>query len=211
MSQRLRSLLDRTSRLLQAGHRTGDLNPPQVAALAYLSRANRFSRSPSQVADYLSATRGTVSQTLHALEGKGLIVPVRSDQDRRSLRYDLTEGRPGRAGRGVGDRRRPGPAPPVRGRGAGDRIGRPDDHPARRAPGPLLRHLPGLPPPRGPGGGRVLPPPGPPARRRGDGPRLLRARGRPGLTVSGTGPRSSASAPRPGPPSSPAAPGPRGS
>ena len=42
------------------------------------------------MADYLGATRGTVSQTLKALERKGLIAAERSPQDRRSLRYDLT-------------------------------------------------------------------------------------------------------------------------
>ena len=64
-----------------------DLNPTQRAALAYLARANRFSRAPSHVADYLSATRGTVSQTLKALERKGLVRAAPSDGDRRSIAY----------------------------------------------------------------------------------------------------------------------------
>lgn len=67
-----------------------DLNPTQRAALTYLARANRFSRAPSHVADYLSATRGTVSQTLKALDRKGLVDAAPSDGDRRSIAYAPT-------------------------------------------------------------------------------------------------------------------------
>ena len=86
----IRHLLDRLCRLAAAEEWTADLNPSQSAALAYLARANRFSRSPSQVADYLSSTRGTVSQTLKALHRKGYVAEVRSDTDRRSISYDVT-------------------------------------------------------------------------------------------------------------------------
>ena len=67
-----------------------DLNPAQAAALSYLGRANRYSRAPSQVADYLEATRGTVSQTLKVLERKGLIAVRRSETDRRTLSCEVT-------------------------------------------------------------------------------------------------------------------------
>lgn len=67
------------------------LNPGQAAALAYLGAANRFSRAPSHVADYLGSTRGTVSQTLKALARKGLAQEIPSAEDRRSIRYDITE------------------------------------------------------------------------------------------------------------------------
>ena len=86
----IRHLLDRLCRLAAAEEWTADLNPSQSAALAYLARANRFSRSPSQVAEYLSSTRGTVSQTLKALHRKGYVAEVRSDTDRRSISYDVT-------------------------------------------------------------------------------------------------------------------------
>ena len=86
----IRHLLDRLCRLAAAEEWTADLNPSQSAALAYLARANRFSRSPSQVADYLSSTRGTVSQTLKALHRKGYVAEMRSDTDRRSISYDVT-------------------------------------------------------------------------------------------------------------------------
>ncbi|MEZ5812049.1 MAG: MarR family transcriptional regulator [Rhizobiaceae bacterium] len=87
----IRELVDRIARIGQAGEWEGDLNPTQRAALAYLSRANRFSRSPSHVADYLSATRGTVSQTLKALARKGYVEEVRSALDRRSISYKVTD------------------------------------------------------------------------------------------------------------------------
>jgi DNA-binding MarR family transcriptional regulator len=88
---RSRDLFERLARVSAADEWTGDLNPTQLAALSYLARANRFSRAPSQVADYLAATRGTVSQTLRALARKGLIAEHRSELDKRSISYDLTE------------------------------------------------------------------------------------------------------------------------
>lgn len=84
------SLLDRLSRLHGTGRRSVGLNPAQASALDYLARANRFSRTPSAVAEYLSATRGTVSQTLKSLAAKGLAEEGPADTDRRSRRYDLT-------------------------------------------------------------------------------------------------------------------------
>lgn len=87
----LRDVLDRLARLGASASWSDDLNPVQQAALMYLSRANRFSRSPSQVADYLLATRGTVSQTLKSLTRKGLVEQSRSESDRRSISYDLTK------------------------------------------------------------------------------------------------------------------------
>lgn len=89
-SSRLGSLIDRLSRLHAAARRRPGLSDAQLSALDYLDQANAFSRSPSAVADYLDATRGTVSQTLRALARKGLIVAAEDPADRRSLRYDLT-------------------------------------------------------------------------------------------------------------------------
>ena len=86
----LRALLDRLCRLAAQDDWQQDLNPAQQAALSYLARANRFSRSPSQVADYLMSTRGTVSQTLKALARKGLLREVPVPGDKRSRAYDLT-------------------------------------------------------------------------------------------------------------------------
>lgn len=84
-------LIDRAARLGASEDWADNLNPAQRAALAYLAQANRFSRAPSHVADWLGATRGTVSQTLRALDAKGLITSTRGDEDKRAIRYDLTE------------------------------------------------------------------------------------------------------------------------
>lgn len=87
----IQDLIDRISRLVAADDWADDLNPTQMTALTYLARANRFSRSPSQVADFLAVTRGTASQTLKALMRKGLIEEMRSEEDRRWLTYSVTE------------------------------------------------------------------------------------------------------------------------
>ncbi|MEM9634101.1 MAG: winged helix DNA-binding protein [Pseudomonadota bacterium] len=89
-TQVIQDLIDRLTRLNAAEEWNGPLNPSQFAALSYLSRANRFSRAPSHVADYLATTRGTASQTLKALARKDLIAETRSDTDKRSIRYDIT-------------------------------------------------------------------------------------------------------------------------
>jgi DNA-binding MarR family transcriptional regulator len=58
--------------------------------LRYLSRANRFSRTPAALADYAGSTRGTISQTLIALEQKGLASRQASRRDGRSVELALT-------------------------------------------------------------------------------------------------------------------------
>ncbi len=87
----IKDLLDRLARMNAAEDWAGTINPTQRAALAYLAKANRFSAKPSQVADYLSATRGTVSQTLKALARKELIAEQRSETDKRSISYSVTK------------------------------------------------------------------------------------------------------------------------
>lgn len=86
----LPDLILRLARLAEAEGWAQGLNPAQGAALAYLSRANRFSRAPSQLAEWLGTTRGTVSQTLKALAAKGLATEGPSPRDRRSIAYTLT-------------------------------------------------------------------------------------------------------------------------
>lgn len=87
---RVSELIERIARLNASEEWTDDLNPTQWAALSYLARANRFSRSPSQVAEFMAATRGTISQTLKALARKSYIKEVRSDTDRRWISYEVT-------------------------------------------------------------------------------------------------------------------------
>lgn len=90
-THRIRELIERIARINAADEWTDGLNPTQWAALSYLARANRFSRSPSQVAEFMTATRGTVSQTLKALARKGLIEEVRSETDRRWISYNINK------------------------------------------------------------------------------------------------------------------------
>lgn len=89
-SDQIHALINRLARLDAAETWEVDLNPAQIAALDYLSRANRFSRAPSHVAEYLGTTRGTISQTLKALDRKGYVSERRSETDKRSIAYDPT-------------------------------------------------------------------------------------------------------------------------
>lgn len=90
-AETIKDLIDRLTRIHAAEEWNGPLNPSQFSALTYLARANRFSRAPSHVADFLATTRGTASQTLKALQRKELISEQRSEADKRSIRYDVTE------------------------------------------------------------------------------------------------------------------------
>lgn len=84
-------LVERLARLVRAGDFETGLNPAQWEALRYLLRANRFSRTPAALSDYLNSSRGTVSQTLIALEEKGLVEKTKSEKDARSFLLSLTK------------------------------------------------------------------------------------------------------------------------
>lgn len=86
----IRELINRLARLDAATAWGGDLNPTQRAVLDYLGRANRFSRSPSHVAEYLGSTRGTVSQSFKSLVQKGYVTERRSALDKRAISFELT-------------------------------------------------------------------------------------------------------------------------
>lgn len=83
--------LERLARLLRAEGHAGGLNPAQWEALRYLSRANRFSNSPIALTAYLDATKGTVSQTVMALERKGLIAKGPREGEKRSITLAVTD------------------------------------------------------------------------------------------------------------------------
>lgn len=87
----LATLVDRLGRIAHALQFSTGLNPAQWEALRYLARANRYSTSPTALARYLGTTKGTVSQTLIALETKGYVNRVRGEPDGRSVRLQLTE------------------------------------------------------------------------------------------------------------------------
>ncbi|HUI18688.1 MAG TPA: MarR family transcriptional regulator [Alphaproteobacteria bacterium] len=83
-------LLDRLRRASHALQFVHGLNPAQWEALRFLGRANRYSRSPSTLAEYLGTTKGTASQTLRALETKGYVERCRDCADRRGVSVELT-------------------------------------------------------------------------------------------------------------------------
>lgn len=78
------------ARLAQSG---GDarLTSAQWTALRYFARANRLSRTPSAFSAFHATTRGTASQTVKSLVALGLLEGHRSDEDGRSVRFDLTQ------------------------------------------------------------------------------------------------------------------------
>jgi DNA-binding MarR family transcriptional regulator len=83
--------IERLARLLRAREHGQDLNPAQREALRFLARANRFSNSPGALTRYLGATKGTVSQTLIALQRKGYITKAAREGSAKSVSLTLTE------------------------------------------------------------------------------------------------------------------------
>ena len=87
---RVAELIDRLARVTRELQFCDGLNPAQWEALRFISRANRYSATPSGLAEFLGTTKGTASQTLIALEGKGFIARTRSDSDKRQISLTLT-------------------------------------------------------------------------------------------------------------------------
>jgi DNA-binding MarR family transcriptional regulator len=83
-------LIGRVGRVARGLQFVNGLSPAQWESLRYVARANRYSRCPSALAAFLGTTKGTVSQTLIALEGKGYMHRERSNPDRRGVRLELT-------------------------------------------------------------------------------------------------------------------------
>lgn len=59
-------------------------------ALRFLARANRFSRTPTALAQFIGVTRTTVSQMVKELEGRGYLERRQSPQDKRSITLAVT-------------------------------------------------------------------------------------------------------------------------
>ena len=83
-------LIERIARIVQNDTFSEDLKPTQWEALRYLSKANRFSCTPSALTAYLGVTKGTVSQSINALERKGLIKKKTIASDKRLVNLSLT-------------------------------------------------------------------------------------------------------------------------
>lgn len=67
------------------------LTAAQWTCLRFFARANGSTRTPSGFASFQATTRGTASQTIKSLERMGLVTGTRSDRDRRSVCFDLTD------------------------------------------------------------------------------------------------------------------------
>lgn len=93
-------LLERLSALIHQSVRDDaaryGLLPIHVQILGYLAQANRYSDLPIAIAEYFGITRGTVSQSLAVLEGKGLLVKEPDARHGKRIHLRLT-----RAGRRV--------------------------------------------------------------------------------------------------------------
>ncbi len=90
-ARRVAELIDRLSRLTRELQYVHGLNPAQWEALRFIARANRYSRTPGALAEFLGATKGTTSQTLISLENRGFVRRLRNAADRRVVNLELTE------------------------------------------------------------------------------------------------------------------------
>ena len=84
-------LLERLAQFQRAYQQGDGLNPAQWTALRFFARANRYSRSATALTAFLGSTKGTVSQTLNALERKRLIVRRPDPRDGRAAKVELTD------------------------------------------------------------------------------------------------------------------------
>jgi DNA-binding MarR family transcriptional regulator len=78
---RIADLLDRLSILQRSRERSQSLEPTEWDALRFLGMANRYSRQPGAVMQFLGIPEGRISQALAVLEGKRLIRPTATSED----------------------------------------------------------------------------------------------------------------------------------
>jgi len=84
-------LLVHVGRAAQSEDALSGLTAAQWTCLRFFARANGSTRTPSAFASFQATTRGTASQIIKSLERRGLVVRTRSERDRRSMRFDLTD------------------------------------------------------------------------------------------------------------------------
>ncbi len=87
---RVARLLDQLTRLARGLQFADGLNPAQWDCLRFIGRANSHSRTPGAIATFLGTTKGTASQTIIALEGKGYVRRDKDSCDRRVCRVAVT-------------------------------------------------------------------------------------------------------------------------
>ncbi len=84
-------LLGQVARILWFEGTKHGMRDREWMALRFLSRANRFSRTPSALASYVGATRGTASFIIGELERLGYVERKRSATDKRSVMLSVTQ------------------------------------------------------------------------------------------------------------------------
>ncbi|MEM8959621.1 MAG: MarR family transcriptional regulator [Pseudomonadota bacterium] len=88
---RIAQLLVHIGRAARSEDAGSELTAAQWTCLRFLARANGSTRTPSAFASFQATTRGTASQIIKSLERRGLVAGTRSDRDRRSVCFDLTD------------------------------------------------------------------------------------------------------------------------
>jgi DNA-binding MarR family transcriptional regulator len=88
---RIAELLVHVGRAAQSEDAHSDLTAAQWTCLRFFARANGSTRTPSAFASFQATTRGTASQIIKSLERRGLVARSRSERDKRSVCFDLTE------------------------------------------------------------------------------------------------------------------------
>ena len=131
-TEEISDLLVHIGRSAWAEDADSELTAAQWAALRFLARANRVSRTPSAFASFQATTRGTASQCLKSLVDKGFLARQRSETDGRSVRFEVTD-----LGRDHGDRAAGGFFP----RGFRPRTGVAYCRPCQSAQRSGIRHL----------------------------------------------------------------------
>src|SRR4051812_13785214 len=84
-------LLAQVARILWFEGTKHGMRDREWMALRFLSRANRFSRTPSALASYVGTTRGTASFIIGELERLGYLERNRSAKDKRSVMLSVTQ------------------------------------------------------------------------------------------------------------------------
>ena len=90
-TEKIAELLVYLGRAARGGDTGSDLTAAQWTALRFFARANQMSRTPSAFASFHATTRGTASQNAKSLLEKGFLARYEAADDRRSVRYDLTD------------------------------------------------------------------------------------------------------------------------
>jgi len=88
---RIAELLVHLGRAVQSEDARSELTAAQWTCLRFFARANGSTRTPSAFASFQATTRGTASQIIKSLARRGLVSPTRSERDRRSVCFDLTD------------------------------------------------------------------------------------------------------------------------